>query len=113
MTRVFFNFLNKQEQEKYFDGIEIYCNFYVFKPLCYMYCILLLLECGLGSTVGIATDYRLDGQGSNPVEARFSARPDWPGVHPASCTMGTGSFPGVKYSQGVLLTTHPLLVPWS
>jgi len=27
--------------------------------------------------------------------------------------MGTGSFPGVKYSQGVLLTTHPLLVPWS
>jgi hypothetical protein len=27
--------------------------------------------------------------------------------------MGTGSFPGVKYGQGVLLTTHPLLVPWS
>ena len=36
-----------------------------------------------------------------------------PGAQPASCTMGTGSFPGVKYSRGVLLTTHPLLVPWS
>ena len=36
-----------------------------------------------------------------------------PGAHPASCTMGTGSFPGVKYGRGVLLTTHPLLVPWS
>jgi len=31
--------------------------------------------------------------------------------HPASCTMGTGSFPEVKYGRGVLLTTHPLLVP--
>jgi hypothetical protein len=27
--------------------------------------------------------------------------------------MGTGSFPGVKYGRGVLLTTLPLLVPWS
>ena len=32
---------------------------------------------------------------------------------PASCTMGTGSFPGVKYGRGVLLTIHPLLVPRS
>jgi len=37
----------------------------------------------------------------------------WPEVHPASCTMGTGFFPGVKCGRGVLLTTHPLLVPWS
>jgi len=36
-----------------------------------------------------------------------------PEAHPASCTMGTGSFPRVKYGRGVLLTTHPLLVPWS
>jgi len=36
-----------------------------------------------------------------------------PGAHPASCKMGTGSFPGVKYGRGVLLTTHPLLVPRS
>ena len=27
---------------------------------------LVLLHCGPGSSVGIATDYRLDGQGSNP-----------------------------------------------
>ena len=31
----------------------------------------------------------------------------------ASCKMDTGSFPGVKCGRGVLLTTHPLLVPWS
>ena len=36
-----------------------------------------------------------------------------PGAHPASYTMGTGSFSGVNYGRGVLLTTHPLLVPWS
>ena len=33
-----------------------------------------------------------------------------PGAHPTSCTMGTVSFPGIKYGRGVLLTTHPLLV---
>ena len=33
-----------------------------------------------------------------------------PGVHPASCTMGTGSFQGVKSGRGVTLTPHPLLV---
>ena len=36
-----------------------------------------------------------------------------PGAHPAFCTMGTGSFPGVKCGRGVLLTTHLLLVPRS
>jgi hypothetical protein len=35
------------------------------------------------------------------------------GAHPASCTMRTGSFPGVKSGRGVTLTLHPLLVPWS
>jgi hypothetical protein len=34
------------------------------------------------------------------------------GAHPTSYTMGTGgSFPGVKRGRGVMLTTHPLLVP--
>ena len=68
--------------------------------------------CGSGSSVGIATR-GWTVRGSNPGGARFSARPDSPGAHPASCTMGTGSFPGVKYGRGVLLTTHPLLVPRS
>ena len=36
-----------------------------------------------------------------------------PGAHPASYKMCTGSFPGVKCGRGVLLTTHPLLVPRS
>jgi len=45
----------------------------------------------------------------------FPTCPDWPWgpPHPASCTMGTGSFPGVKGGWGVMLTPHPLLVPWS
>ena len=69
---------------------------------------------GPGSSVGIATDYGLDGPVSNPGgdEIFLPSRPA-PGAHPASCTMGTGSFPGVKCGRGVLLTTHPLLVPWS
>ena len=49
-----------------------------------------------------------------PVEARFSAPVQTgPGAQPASCTMGTGSFPGVKSGRGVTLTPYPLLVSWS
>jgi len=49
-----------------------------------------------------------------PVGARFSAPVQTgPGAHPLSCTMCTGSFPGVKSGRGVKLTPHPLLVPWS
>jgi hypothetical protein len=49
-----------------------------------------------------------------PVEARFSAPVQTvPGAHPASCTMGTGSFPGVKSGRGVTLTPRPLLVSCS
>ena len=51
--------------------------------------------------------------GSNPDGARFSAIEIDPGAQPASCTKGTGSFPRVKNGQGVTLTPHPLLVPWS
>jgi hypothetical protein len=36
-----------------------------------------------------------------------------PWAHPASCTMGTGSFPAVKSGRDVTLTPHPFLVPWS
>ena len=49
-----------------------------------------------------------------PVEVRFSAPVQiGPGAHPASCTMATRSFPGVKSCRGLTLTPHPLLVPWS
>jgi hypothetical protein len=36
-----------------------------------------------------------------------------PGAHPASCTMGTGSFPGVESGRCVTLTPLPPLVPRS
>ena len=43
------------------------------------------------------------------VGTRFSAPvQNGPGAHPASCTMGTESFPGVKSGRGVRLT--PLYV---
>jgi len=45
------------------------------------------------------------------VWARFNAPAQTgPGAHPASCTMGIGSFPGVKSGRGATLTPHPLLV---
>jgi hypothetical protein len=43
-----------------------------------------LFKCGPGSSVGISTDYGLDGPGSNPGGSEIFR------------TMGTGSFPGVK-----------------
>jgi len=65
------------------------------------------------SSVGIATGYGLDGPG---IEYRWGARfsatlQTGPGAHPAACTMGTRSFPGVKSGRGVTLTPYPLLVP--
>ena len=61
----------------------------------------------------VCTGYELDGPG---IESRWGARfsapmQTGPGAHPASCTMGTGSFPEVKSGRGVTLTPHPLLVP--
>ena len=72
-------------------------------------------KCGPGSSVDIATGYWLDGPGIESLwGTRFSATVQTgPGAHPASCTMGTGSFPGVKSGRGVTLPPHPLLVPWS
>ena len=56
---------------------------------------------GPGSSVGIATDYGVDGPGSNPGGTRFSAVQTGSGAYPASCTMGTRVFPG---GRGVGLT---------
>ena len=61
---------------------------------------------GLVSVVGIPTGYGLDCPGiKSRWGARFSAPVQTgPGAHPASCTMGTGSFSGVKQpGRG----THP------
>ena len=53
---------------------------------------------GRVSLVSIATRYGMDGPG---IESRWGLRFSapvqiGPGVHPASYTMGTGYFPGVK-----------------
>ena len=76
---------------------------------------MLLVSIGPGSSVGTATELRAGWiRDRIRVEARFSAPVQTgPGAHPASCTMSTGSFPGVKSGRGVTLTPHPLLVPWS
>jgi len=63
----------------------------------------------VGRVVGIATGYGLDGP---RIESRWGARfsapvQTGPGAHPASCTMGTRSFPGVNSGRGVTLTPHP------
>ena len=66
---------------------------------------------GQDSSVGIATCYLLDGPGiefrrgasfSTPVQTG-------PGAHPASCTLGIGSFPGVRRpGRGVKYPPHLL-----
>jgi hypothetical protein len=73
------------------------------------------LSVGRDSSAGVATCYGLDGSGIKSLwGTRFSTPAQaGPGAHPASCSMGTRSFPGVKSGWGVTLTTHPLLVPWS
>jgi hypothetical protein len=78
-----------------------------------MFFSLYFISSGPDSSVDIATDYRLDDPGSNPGGASSSAIQTGPGAHQASCKIGTGSFPEIKYGRGVLLTTHPILVPRS
>ena len=67
------------------------------------------------SVVSIATGYGLDGPGigSRWGAIFFAPVQTGPGAHPASCTMGTGSFLEVKSGRGVTLTPHFLLVLWS
>ena len=73
--------------------------------------MLVLHFVGRDSSVGIATRYRLD----DPwIEYRWRARfsapvQTGPGVHPAACIMGTGSFEGVKRSGRGADHTPPYL----
>jgi hypothetical protein len=72
--------------------------------------LVLIYARGRDSSFGIATGYGLEDPG---IESRWGARffahvQTGPGAHPASCTMGTGSFPGVKRpGRGA---DHPLLL---
>jgi len=67
---------------------------------------------GRDSSVGIATGYGLDGPGiESRWEEKFSIPVQTsPGANPDSCTMGAGSFQGVKSGRDVT-TTHPHLEP--
>ena len=67
---------------------------------------------GPGSSVDIATGYGLDGlQIESRWGARFSATVlTGPGAHPASCTMGIGSFSGAESGRGVTLTPSSAVV---
>jgi hypothetical protein len=62
--------------------------------------IVMYVPCGPVSSVGIGTDYGREGPG---IEFRWGTRfsatvQTGPGAHPASRTIGTGSFPGVEKS---------------
>jgi hypothetical protein len=64
------------------------------------------------SSVGIATAYGLEGPG---IESRwgeiFRAYPDRLWGPPSLLYNGYRVFPGGKGGRGMMLTTHPLLVP--
>ena len=89
-------------------------NIYLINFSYHLSYIYIYFLCGPGSSVGIATELRA---GVSGIESRwgrdFPPVQTGPGAHPASCKMGTGSFPGIKCGRGVPLTTHPLLVPRS
>ena len=67
------------------------------------------ITCGPGSSVSVATTLRIGQSGDRiPVGVTFSAPVQTgPEAHPASCTMGTRSFPEVKSGRGVTLTSSP------
>jgi len=86
-------------------------NLYV---LMFVFVKLIRFTCGPGSSVGIATELRV---GRPAIESWWGR--DFPpvqighGTNPASCTMGTGSFPGVEAVGACCWPTHPHPVPRS
>jgi hypothetical protein len=78
--------------------------------VCFFFLFFFSCNSGPGSVVGIATSYGLDGPGIESWWGRDFSAPvqTGPGAHPASCTMGTGSFLGVRSGRGVTLTPHPI-----
>ena len=94
----------------YYSGTILFLYNVVVNVLCKLRFIWIwYLESRAGSSVGIATAYGLDGPGiASRWGTRYSAPVQTgPEAHPASCTMGTGSFPGVRCGRGVTLTPTP------
>ena len=64
------------------------------------------------SSVGIATELRAGRSGIESLWGRdFPSVLTGPGAHPASCTIYTGSFPGVEAAGAWGWNPHPHLVP--
>ena len=70
------------------------------------------MTCGLGSSVGIASDYGLDGPGSNPGgDEIFRTSLGRPWGPPSLLYNGYRVFPEGRGGRGVGLTPHIHLVP--
>ena len=90
---------------------QMKCLAFCYSHHAFSYTHTLTNKCGPDSSVGIATDNGLDGPGSNPGGDEIF-RPSRPALGPTQLPV-KWSFPRVKCGRGVLLTTHPLLVPQS
>ena len=96
--------------ENVFKIVYIYITFIFFQKNLLNKEELLLFPSGSGSSDSITTGCGLEGPG---IESRWGARfsapvQTGPGAHSASCTMGTGSLPGVKSGRVVKLTPNPI-----
>jgi len=100
--------MKSSDSEHFCAHLKNYRGEIYFEQILYRKMMYVRHKGGPGIVVGIATGYGLDGPG---IESRWGARfpapvQTGPGAHSASCTMGTGSFPGVKSGRGVTLTPH-------
>ena len=94
------SFMSRSKQR---DNYEISTSFVTYWTGCRgIYLWLTGRNRGLGNVVGIATELRAGRSGNRIlVGTRFYAPVQTgPGAHPASCTMGTVSFPGGKERPG-------------